>query len=886
MNREKSKTLWWTKSKEKVVKSLESSLQKGLTQQTAEKRLQTVGPNSLPEQKPVSALSVLVEQFTSLIVWILIIAAVIAGFLGEWIDAIAIIAIVIINGILGFVQEFRSIRSMEALIKLTHPTSKVIRDGTLMSLPSEEIVPGDLILLEAGDKVPADGRIVKNSLLNMQEAALTGESATVAKNIDPIEDPELLLGDRANMVFQGTTVASGKGYFIVTETGQKTELGKIAKLLESIDDKETPLQRRLSELGKRLVYLCLLIVGLIFVIGELRGYDPFDMLMTALSLAVAAIPEGLPAVVTIALAIGMQKMVRRNALVRKLSAVETLGCTTVICSDKTGTLTENKMRVHSVWANQEVITMTGDAYEPKGQFELEGKAVDVSSHSELIKLLEIVSLCNNANLNKVDGHWEITGDPTEGALLVAAQLAGVSADRELVQDEDPFDSKRKLMSVLIEGQLCLKGAPDILLERSKSILLYGKETAITPDIITEVENAIHQLASQGLRVLGGAYRPIENTKSIDPSMEQDLVFVGLAAMRDPPRQEVKDAIKKCRLAGIRPVMVTGDHMETAVAIAKELDILRDGTAIDGKQLKMMSKEELYDQVEEISVYSRVSPNHKMRIIESLRERGHVAAMTGDGVNDAPAVDDADIGVAMGITGTDVTKGVSDMVILDDNFSTIVHAIEEGRGIYDNIVKFTSYLFSCNLAEVLIIFISLFFLTTDAQGQAMVILAPVHLLWINLVTDGLPAIALALDPPSKDVMTIPPREPKAPIFSLDWGLRLSTLSLLICFITLGAFYYVYEADPYRARATAFTMLVMLELSKAFILRARYRIGILDNPYLIGAVGLSFLLQLAIIYLPIFQLPLKTAPLAMSEWGLIAGGLALQWVLAYPIIRTAK
>lgn len=879
-------TSWWKETSEEICKRLNTSAQKGLDLKEAEARLNSQGPNALPRQKKASALLILTEQFNNLIIWILIAAAVIAGFLGEWIDAYAIIAIVILNGILGFVQEYRSIRSMEALVKLTKSTSKVVRNGELKSLPSENIVPGDLVLIEAGDQVPADGRLVDASVLNLQEAALTGESTSVAKKAGPIEDPELPLGDRENMVYSGTTVVSGKGHFIVTETGLDTEIGKIAQLLESIDDKETPLQKRLDELGKRLVYLCLIIVGVIFIMGQLRGYGLIEVLMTSLSLAVAAIPEGLPAVVTVALAIGMQKMARRNALIRKLSAVETLGCTTVICTDKTGTLTENKMRVHKLWANNQTIAMSGEGYEPKGEFEKSGKPVDLSEENELRKLLEIVFLCNNAGLTEENGDWKITGSPTEGALIVAARTAETSPDRSTVRDGIPFDSERKRMSVLVNGQLYVKGAPDILIERSTSIFLNGQETPLTTEMKEELKKTIQELASQGLRVLGAAYRSMDKETAIDSSMENELVFVGLAAMRDPPRTEAKEAIQKCLKAGIKPIMVTGDHIETAEAIAQELGIKRDGIAIDGKRLDKMNTEELKDKIEEITVFSRVTAKHKMTIIEILQDRGHVVAMTGDGVNDAPAVDNADIGVAMGITGTDVTKGISDMVILDDNFNSIVSAVEAGRGIYDNIVKFASYLFSCNLAEILIIFISMLFFTTDAHGEAMIILAPVHLLWINLVTDGLPAIALAMDPPSENVMNKPPRDPKAPIFSLDWALRLSAVSFLITMITLGVFYFKIEYEPAQAQNAAFNVLVALELSKAFLLRVRYGLGFFSNYYLIGAVLISLLLQAAIVYIPFFHQFLQTAPLSGDMWVMILGCLSLQWIIAYPIMRTSK
>ncbi|MBX7066290.1 MAG: cation-translocating P-type ATPase [Parachlamydiales bacterium] len=767
----------------------------GLSSAEAKQLLEKYGKNHLPPPEKASLFSIFLSQFKNVIVWVLVVASLISFFLGEWIDASVILAITVLNALLGFLQEWKSVRSIEELVEVEKHFSKVIRDGHLQSIHSDEIVPGDLVHLEAGDLVPADGTLVHETRFSVNEAALTGESATVWKK-------------NGEKVFRGTAVVTGKGKFLVSETGLKTEIGQITSMLES-GDKQTPLQIRLDAIGKKLVLFCVGIVIVIFLFGLWKGFPVYSLIMTSLSLGVAAIPEGLPAVVTIALAIGVQRMVKKKALVRKLTAVETLGCTTVICTDKTGTLTENSMRVVKTWGDEDL-------------------------------LFEIAAVCNSAS--------ETAGDPMERALILAAKGRGKGAE---ILDEIPFDSDRKRMSVLVKTPkgtfVYTKGAPEALCKTK------------------EEREKIHEFSREGLRVLGFAYK---ESNVLD---EEGLHFVGLIALHDPPRKGVKDSLKECKEAGMRVLMLTGDHKETAVAIAKELGI--EGDAIEGGEINDK-------KLEHLGVLARVSAKHKMQMIDLFQKRGEVVAMTGDGVNDAPAIEKADIGIAMGITGTDVTKSVSDLIILDDNFNTIVHAVEEGRCIYDNIIKFTSYLFSCNLAEILIVFASIFFLE-----KSVLIFAPIHLLWINIVTDGLPAIALAMDPLSPLAMKRPPRKADAPLFPRSWFFTLIALAILISVLTIAIFMINLPKGAVHARTCAFTALVVFELSKPFLLRFPYKIGF-ANIWLIGAVLLSFILQAAVVYIPFFHTPFETASMNLIDWGAILIGLIILWSVGYPLTRKGK
>jgi Ca2+-transporting ATPase len=884
-NTDHSSHQWWEKSPEDIVAILKTDMRQGLTENQAKERLRLDGTNQLPEPTPISPWRLLFSQFTSFIVWILIIAAFISGLLQEWTDALSIAIIVILNAVLGFFQEYRAEQSLAALKKLSTPLSKVIRQGELKTIPAKEIVKGDLILLEAGDRIPADGRLIQATQLSTQEAALTGEAASIQKITSPLLGKQLAIGDRKNMGFMGTIVVSGKGYLLVTETGLQTEIGKIASLLQAGREEPTPLQIKLEKFGHKLVWICLGIIALVFGIGFIREYPFLDLILTSLSLAVAAIPEGLPAIVTIALAIGVRKMAKRNALIRRLPSVETLGCTTVICTDKTGTLTQNEMVVRSIWVNDQLIEVSGLGYIPQGEFKYNGEPVRHISELDLV--LKTACLCNNANLYQENGKWKISGDPTEAALLVAAEkmkLNKLSLEKEYPQlDELPFDSERKCMSVLRQSPdgniLFAKGAPDVILRRSTSILLNGQEKLLNADDHKHILSINHHLASQGLRVLALAYRNTKENKS-DPNLENELVFIGLIAMMDPPRQEVKSAVQACKEAGIRTVMITGDHKDTAVAIAKELGIMTPSlVAIDGKEIDEMPENEFVKKVRNIAVYARVSAAHKLKIVKAWKQLGEIIAMTGDGVNDAPAIKEADIGIAMGITGTDVTKEASDMVITDDNFASIVNAVEEGRGIYDNILKFVNYLLSSNIAEILVIFFGMLLNFKDEQGNPFISLLPVQLLWMNLVTDGFPAIALALDPIAKDVLKQPPRNPNQPLLPLRFAIQILSTSFIVAIGTLIACHYGLKQSRELAHTMAFTTLVVLELVRVQMVRFQYNMSFFSNKWLLIALASSLLLQLLVIYLPPLQIIFETVPLQARDWALIGIITLAVWGLSY-------
>jgi Ca2+-transporting ATPase len=879
---------WWNQSPEEICRNLKTDLHRGLSREEAEKRLQEFGPNQLPEQKRVSPLTLLINQFSSFIVWTLIAAAFIAGFLGEWVDATAIGVIVVLNGLLGFFQEFRADKSLAALRKMATLTSKVIRNGELQTLPSEKIVPGDLVLIEAGDRIPADGRIIQSIELSTQEAALTGESMPIHKIADPLEKPDLSVGDKKNMGFLGTVAVSGKGYMIVTETGLQTELGKIASLLQGGREEQTPLQIRLEELGHRLVWICLGVVALVFALGFFRGQPLVENLLISISLAVAAIPEGLPAIVTIALSIGVRKMAKRNALVRRLPSVETLGCTSVICTDKTGTLTQNEMMVRSIWVNGSFVDVMGVGYNPEGDFKVKDAKINFQDNPELIMALKIGTLCNSAELHQnPEKGWSIAGDPTEGALLTVAGKAQLFKQdleqKNPILGEIPFDSERKRMSMARQtpegAMLFIKGATDIILAHAESILLNGKVEPLTDERKKSILDANASLASQALRVLAVGYRPLPQEVKIDQSIEDKLILVGLIAMMDPPRPEVKKSIETCRNAGITTVMITGDHKETAVAVAKELNLMKEGAlAVTGAELEQMDDQHLKDNVRNIAIYARTSAAHKLRIVRAWKSLGEVVAMTGDGVNDAPAIKEADIGVAMGITGTDVTKEASDMVILDDNFASIVNAVEEGRGIYDNIIKFVNYLMSSNIAELLVIFMGMLLGFRDPLGNPFVSLSAIQLLWLNLVTDGFPAIALGLDPVDPTAMNRPPRKSSDSIFPLRFAVQLFLTGFVIAAGTLAACHFGLSQSAELAQTMAFTTLVVLEIVRVQMVRSQYHMSIFSNPYIILALASSLLLHLLVVYTPFLQTIFGTVSLNLTEWGVILTVAIAVWFLS--------
>jgi len=865
---------WYSLSPEETLTQLDSTTA-GLSSQESAQRLIANGTNELKEGKRISAFSIFLNQFKSLIIWILIVAGLISGVLGETVDAIAILAIVVLNAVIGFYQEFSAEKSIAALKKMTAPQAKVLRDGQVTIIPASGIVVGDILALEAGDMVAADARLIEAASLKCIESALTGESEAVKKQPATLEQGDIPLGDRDNLLFMGTSIATGTAQAVVVTTAMDTELGRIAGLIESAGAEErTPLQKKLDSFGQSLIWATLGIVVLLFVLGLLRGTEPFELFMTSISLAVAAVPEGLPAVVTVALALGVSRMARRRALVRKLSAVETLGSTTVICTDKTGTLTVGEMTVRMLYIADKVYEVTGEGYGTEGEVRFDGKKAEAEHAAPLLELATILVGCNNANLVQEDGKWKVIGDPTEGALLAAGQKAGGNQERieaEMPkQQEIPFDSDRKRSSVvrkMSDGKrrAFVNGAPDVLLEHCTNLFTSSGIRPLTDQDRQRILTQNTAMAQQALRVLGSAYHDMDNTTSIDLTedvVERDLVFVGLSGMYDPPRQEAKEALEKCHAAGIRVVMITGDHPHTAAAIAREIGISSDADlTITGIELDKMNDAELHQRADKISVYARVTAEHKLRIIRAWKANDAVVAMTGDGVNDAPAIKGADIGIAMGKTGTEVTKQASDMIITDDNFASIVSAIEEGRGIYDNIRKTLQYLLAGNTGELLLMTVCVIL------GIATPLL-PIHLLWINLVTDGLPALCLATDPIDPDVMKRHPRRRSERI--ADSGF-LRTM-LLTGFLTAGVAFAVYlyalkTGTLESARTQAFTVLVFAELLRSFGVRSKtksvWRISLLTNINLVIVVAISFGLQVWSQHNATFGQFLRTSPMSFAD-----------------------
>ena len=889
---------WHAISADALALDLRTHPEAGLGAGEAGRRQQSEGFNELPEAPPPSLVKLFLSQFTSVIVWVLIGAAVISGLLEDWIDAAAILAIVLLNGVLGFVQEFRAERSLAALRKMSVATARVFRDGVFRSIPARELVPGDLIVLEAGDRVPADARLIYTTNFQTQEASLTGESTPVQKHASLIAGTDIPLAERKNMVFMGTVVVSGKARALVVATALHTELGRIAAMIQKATEAErteTPLQHRLQQFGYTLLWLALAVVAVVFLLGYLRGEPAILMLLTAVSLAVAAVPEGLPAVVTITLALGVTRMARRHALIRKLPAVETLGSATVICSDKTGTLTKNEMTVTRLFAGDRVFEVTGEGYEPVGEIR---ETLDVkretssapenlspfTSHlsplpSSLRELLTAAVLCNGATLRQEEGTWKILGDPTEGALLVVAAKAALtietlgSANHFL--GEVPFDSERKMMTMVWRASdspvAYVKGAPDVLLRHcTHRLAMDGTAEPLTDSIRTAILDANTSFAHQALRVLAMARRRLDREPDVyrAQELEDQLVFLGLAAMKDPLRPEAKAAVQACHDAGIRTVMITGDHKDTATAIAEEL---RGGKepiqSLSGTELDRLSEDELINTVENVAVYARVSAEHKLRIVKAWKAQGAIVAMTGDGVNDAPAVKAADIGVAMGITGTDVTKEAADMVVTDDNFASIAAAVEEGRGIFDNIRKTIYFLLSCNVSEVLVM------LFATLIGLPLPLM-PIQILWMNLVTDGFPALALAVDPKSPDLMKQPPRRPEARLLDGGTLLAIGAQGLMLGAISLGAFAYsLYglNQDVEQARTVAFTVLVITQLAHAFNCRSErwslFQVGLWTNRPLLLAVSLSLGIQVVVLTVPAVATIFKVVPLPIEDWVLM-------------------
>lgn len=858
---------------------------KGLSSREIPLKKKLFGDNQLEEVRRISMLAIFIGQFKDFMTLVLLTATVISAYLGEIADALAITAIVILNGILGFVQEYRTEKSLAALKQLAAPTAKVIRDGQIKTIAAKDVVPGDIAVLESGDRVPADGEIILAESLSIDESILTGESTPVEKTTDSADKSEMKI-HRKNLAFMGTLVVSGHGRMLVTAIGMDTEMGKIAGMMNKIEDEQTPLQKRLDLLGKQLVFVSLFICGLVSLLGVLRGEKVYEMFLFGVSLAVAAIPEGLPAIVTVVLTLGVQRMIKKNAIIRKLPAVETLGCATVICSDKTGTLTENKMTVRKIFINDEFITLTGTGYNPEGNFiSSEGKILKTLP-AEITRMLEIGVACNNSTIIQNKGgllglgkarEISASGDPTEIAILIAGMKANFS--KETVEAnykrirEIPFDSDRKRMSVIVKshlGEILLftKGAPDVILPMCSSKLSRGRHDELTEKDRQDILKANESMGKEALRVLAFAYKKLNTTELNARDPENDLTFIGLMGMIDPPRPEAIEAIKKCHNSGIRPIMITGDHKTTAWAVAKELKMINENSKmLTGQELDTLSDERLLKEIDNVAVFSRVTPRHKLRIVKALKNKGHIVAMTGDGVNDAPAVKEADIGISMGITGTDVTKEASSMILMDDNFASIVSAIEEGRIIYDNIRKFIRYLLSCNVGEILTM------LWTSALGLPLPLL-PIQILWMNLVTDGLPAMALGVDPPQKDVMNRKPRGKNENVFSGGLAKKILYRGSLISIATVMAFIltgYYTNGNLEVSRTAAFSTLVISQLIFVFECRSERKMNLSENPfsniYLTLAVALSAVMMFLVVHMPTLQPICHTASLDINTWLMI-------------------
>jgi Ca2+-transporting ATPase len=897
---------WHALKQDELLAKLETRHQEGLSLEEVKKRQEKFGSNELLEKPRPFFFQMLLEQFKDFIVLMLIVAAVISAILGDYVEAAAIMTIVLLNAILGVVQESRAEEALAALKKMAAPEAQVLRNGEKVTVPARELVPGDIVFLEAGNFIPADLRLLEAYNLKIDEAPLTGESVPVQKHANIINEADVSLGDRKNTAFMGTTVTYGRGMGVVISTGMLTQLGMIAGMLQSVDEGDTPLQQRLDQLGKTLGYACLAVCGLVFGIGILQNLQALDfsvmkdLFMVAVSLAIAAVPEGLPAVVTISLALGMGEMVKRHALIRRLASVETLGSATVICSDKTGTLTQNKMTVTRLWADGELIDITGNGYEPKGTFQQNGTQIDINQFVAAKDTLWAAALNNDSELlekRDEDGntYYQLIGDPTEGALLVAAAKTGEGADSVAMNYprtyEIPFDSTRKRMVTVhaIEKPqaddktvlantggnkwyaIAVKGAPDVVLNLCDKYQTNQNELKpLTDEVKAKILSANDSMTSDALRVLGFAYRLINVAPQEigDEALEKELVFTGLLGMIDPAREEVKPALQHATCAGIRTIMITGDYPKTARAIAEDIKLLREGhNVMTGKDLDEIDDATLKMEVERTDVFARVSPEHKMRIVNALRENGEVVAMTGDGVNDAPAIKLADIGVAMGITGTDVAKETADMVLTDDNYASIVSAIEQGRIIYSNIRKFVYYLISCNMAEILIIFLSM--LITKRSP-----LTAIQLLWLNLVTDGAPALSLATEKGDPDIMEQPPRPTKEPIINRFMVTGITVQTIAITAITLAAFFLGLYANPEHveyAETMAFVTLSVSELLRAFTSRSEYypilKIGLFANKWMNWAVIGSMALIIAVIYIPFFNPIFNTLPLTWLQWSQI-------------------
>ncbi|TFG21940.1 MAG: HAD family hydrolase [Promethearchaeota archaeon] len=887
---------WHSIDKEEVFNKLKST-PKGLSEEEVKRRLAVYGFNQLKEDEPINKFAILIAQLKNPIISIILITAFITFIFGKYADTIVIILVVLFNTIIGYLQEYKAETSLQALKLMVSPECDVIRDCPEektcieMRIKANEIVPGDVILLEGGDKVPADARIFEAINLEIDESMLTGESVSVKKIVNAI-DEEVNVADRRNIAYAGTVITYGRGKAVVVETGMNTEIGQIAELIKGTEKEKTPLQSKLSDLVKIFAIVALIASGTTFLLGIILGIELFEIFFFAVASVVSAIPEGLPVVMTITLAVGVNRMAKRKAIIRKLHAVDTLGAATVICTDKTGTLTTNQMTVRKIFVDNKFIDVTGAGFTPEGKFEINGEEIEINSLKTLIPLLKTATLCNNARLrsHKLETEervWDVYGDPTEGALLVLSAKKGIHKE-EIEEnytriDEIPFNSKLKYMVTFHKNSskeilVYLKGAPEVVLNLCSKIFLNGDIIDLTQVEIDKINEITFQMAKNALRNLAFASQTIsidqlESFKEALERGEKKLVFQGVVGMIDPPRPEVKDSIKLCKKAGIMVIMATGDHKITAEAIGTEIGILKKGSLIvTGEDLKSMSEEELDDKIDNISIFARVSPEDKYKIVSSLKRKNHIVCMTGDGVNDAPALKAADIGVAMGIAGTEVAKEASEMVLTDDDFSSIVSAVEEGRVIFQNIRKVVKYLVCTNVGEIAVIILALILLPI-LFGETFLIFTPVQILWVNLVTDGVLDVTLAMEGKESDVMAHKPRRPEEPIFNKEILVNIVFVGVLMMFGTL--FMFIYALNQYnvllKAQTMAFTTMAMFQVFNSLNCRSRtkslFEMGMTSNKYLIGAIILSITLQICAVYLIIFNALLGTVPLLPFDWLLI-------------------